>query len=89
MSTNSTDRAGSRRSPFLSDDHRRCVRRLSKNGNSLTVTLPPEYVLSMYLLPGDELELVYDSEWGGVFIHALRPRTFRPIGVIPPGGPRV
>lgn len=89
MSTNSTDRAGSPRSPRLSDDHRRCVRRLSKNGNSLTVTLPPEYVSSMYLLPGDELELVYDAEWQGVFIHALRPRTFRPLGVMRPGSERV
>lgn len=81
MSTARTDRSLSRRSPQVSDDHRRAIRKLSRNGNSLTVAVPPEFVSAMFVLPGDDLELVYDAEWEGVFIHALRPRTFRPIGV--------
>lgn len=73
-----TDRGPSRRAPRVSDDHRLAVRKLARNGNSLTVSLPPEFVSAMYVLPGDDLELVYDHEWQGVFIRALRPRTFRP-----------
>lgn len=87
MSTVGTNQRGTHRSKRVSDDHRRALRKLTRNGNSLTVSIPPEFLSAMHLLPGDDLELVYDHEWAGVFIHALRPRTFRPAGVNPVNPP--
>lgn len=39
-------------------DRRRAVRRLSRNGNSTTITVPPEFLHSMGRLPGELVELV-------------------------------
>jgi hypothetical protein len=60
------------------DEHRRAVRRLCKNGNSITVSVPPEFMRAMNVLPGSQLELVFDREWEGFFVRVYHEPPIAP-----------
>lgn len=52
----------------IGDDRRRAVRLLCRNGNSTTISVPPEFMAAMGIFPGDRVELVFDREWGGFLV---------------------
>jgi len=90
VSTVRTDRRGGGDPSVQMGELRRTRRKLVRNGNSLTVAVPPEFLSWMRLLPGDLLEMTYDPEWDGFFVRAARPHVFRPApSPVPPPLPRV
>lgn len=61
------------------DTQRPARRKLMKQGNSLTVAVPSVFLRNLNLLPGDELLLTFDHEWGGFFVRPETPREFHSI----------
>jgi bifunctional DNA-binding transcriptional regulator/antitoxin component of YhaV-PrlF toxin-antitoxin module len=57
----------------------RWVRRVTQNGNSLTVVIPTVVQKTLNLFKGSDVEVILDREWGGVFIRPLRPVGLRPV----------
>lgn len=60
------------------DLHRRARRKISKQGNSSMIAIPPEFMEWMHVYTGDDVEMIYDDEYRGFFVRPLQPRTFRP-----------
>lgn len=80
MSTGEPYRRRGGRDGSVRDDRRSCHRRVTRNGNSLTIAIPPEFLRALSLLAGDEIEEILDPSVGGIFV---RPVHARPIGPRP------
>ena len=78
MSTYATDPRTSEGITTSPSVQHRARRKVSRQGNSLTVSIPPAFLKTLHLLPGDELELILDHEWGGWFVRPVSLRVFRP-----------
>ena len=67
------------------DDRRLVHRRLTRNGNSLTIAVPPEFLRALSMLAGDEVEEILDPSVGGFFVRPVRARTSytRPLPIEP------
>ena len=63
------------------DDRRLVHRRVTRNGNSLTIAIPPEFLRALSLLAGDEIEEILDPSVGGIFVRPVHARPLRP-GVV-------
>ena len=62
----------------------KAYRKLTKNGNSVTVGVPGIFQRALSLFEGDSVELILDREWGGYFVRPYPPRDARPVAPVPP-----
>lgn len=74
MGTNRTYPGGAAWQEPLIEVQRRAVRKLTKNGNSITVSIPVEFMHALNLLPGDEVVEIYDPVFEGFVVRPVRPR---------------
>jgi antitoxin component of MazEF toxin-antitoxin module len=59
------------------------VRKITKNGNSLTIVIPTEFLHALNLLPGDDVVEIYDPAWEGFVVRAARPRPLQAMPAAP------
>ena len=60
-------------------------RRISRQGNSQMIAVPPAFMRRLNLYPGDTVRLTLDPEMGGYFVRPKVERVFRP--PLPPAPP--
>lgn len=78
MSTDRTPRGRGLLRGSVSATNRTATRKLTKQGNSICLAVPMPFLHAMGVFPGEFLELIYDAEWDGFFVRALRSRNRRP-----------
>lgn len=59
-------------------NRRHATRTLSKQGNSIGLSIPQPFMRAMNVYPGDTLELIFDFELRGFFVRATRRDELRP-----------
>ena len=68
----------------VTESNRTATRKLMKQGNAICVAVPVPFLHAMGIFGGEYVELIFDAEWDGFFVRALRSRPWRPETPPPP-----